>query len=210
MLKSYINDNNNASFKPYNADNIFIVSKDNKDKLSLQKGKLIIIDRAELILDEQMVEIINADRGYNRYLIFLRKPMGIELSPNYFGTLCKKDGELQLEYELSLIHIFQAIRIECNQELEVLKKALDELIDLLNPGGRFCIITFHSLEDRIVKNAFRRNENPCTCPPEFPVCVCGKVSKGKVITRKPILPSVEELEVNSRSKSAKLRVFEKK
>ena len=99
MLKSYINDNNNASFKPYNADNIFIVSKDNKDKLSLQKGKLIIIDRAELILDEQMVEIINADRGYNRYLIFLRKPMGIELSPNYFGTLCKKDGELQLEYE---------------------------------------------------------------------------------------------------------------
>ena len=85
---------------------------------------------------------------------------------------------------------FQAIRIECNQELEVLKKALDELIDLLNPGGRFCIITFHSLEDRIVKNAFRRNENPCTCPPEFPVCVCGKVSKGKVITRKPILPSV--------------------
>ena len=93
---------------------------------------------------------------------------------------------------------------------EVLKKALDELIDLLNPGGRFCIITFHSLEDRIVKNAFRRNENPCTCPPEFPVCVCGKVSKGKVITRKPILPSVEELEVNSRSKSAKLRVFEKK
>ena len=105
---------------------------------------------------------------------------------------------------------FQAIRIECNQELEVLKKALDELIDLLNPGGRFCIITFHSLEDRIVKNAFRRNENPCTCPPEFPVCVCGKVSKGKVITRKPILPSVEELEVNSRSKSAKLRIFEKK
>ena len=91
MLKSYINDNNNASFKPYNADNIFIVSKDNKDKLSLQKGKLIIIDRAELILDEQMVEIINADRGDNRYLIFLRKPMGIELSPNYFGTLCKKN-----------------------------------------------------------------------------------------------------------------------
>ena len=105
---------------------------------------------------------------------------------------------------------FQAIRIECNQELEVLKKALDELIDLLHPGGRFCIITFHSLEDRIVKNAFRRNENPCTCPPEFPVCVCGKVSKGKVITRKPILPGAEELEANSRSKSAKLRVFEKK
>ena len=104
---------------------------------------------------------------------------------------------------------FQAIRIECNQELEVLKKALDELIDLLNPGGRFCIITFHSLEDRIVKTIFRRNENPCTCPPNFPVCVCGKVSKGRVITRKPILPSEEELEWNSRSQSAKLRVFER-
>lgn len=104
---------------------------------------------------------------------------------------------------------FQAIRIECNRELEVLRNSLDDFIDLLNPGGRLCIITFHSLEDRIVKTAFKKNENPCTCPPEFPVCVCGKVSKGKVITRKPILPGKEELEKNSRSKSAKLRVFEK-
>lgn len=105
---------------------------------------------------------------------------------------------------------FQAIRIECNRELEVLKNSLDEFIDLLNPGGRLCIITFHSLEDRIVKSAFRKNENPCTCPPDFPVCVCGKTSKGKVITRKPILPSEEEMEHNPRSKSAKLRVFERK
>ena len=104
---------------------------------------------------------------------------------------------------------FQAIRIECNRELEVLKNALDDLIEILNPGGRLCIITFHSLEDRIVKTAFRNKENPCTCPPEFPVCVCGKVSQGHVVTKKPILPSKEELEVNSRSKSAKLRVFEK-
>ncbi len=104
---------------------------------------------------------------------------------------------------------FQAIRIECNRELEVLKNALDDLIDLLNPGGRLCIITFHSLEDRIVKTAFKNKENPCTCPPEFPVCVCGKKSCGRVITRKPILPTKEELEANSRSKSAKLRVFEK-
>lgn len=104
---------------------------------------------------------------------------------------------------------FQAIRIECNKELEVLKDSLDEMIDMLSPGGRFCIITFHSLEDRIVKAAFRRNENPCICPPEFPVCTCGKKSKGKVISRKPILPSAEELEENSRSKSAKLRVFER-
>ena len=104
---------------------------------------------------------------------------------------------------------FQAIRIECNKELEVLKDSLDEMIDMLSPGGRFCIITFHSLEDRIVKAAFRRNENPCICPPEFPICTCGKKSKGKVISRKPILPSAKELEENSRSKSAKLRVFER-
>lgn len=104
---------------------------------------------------------------------------------------------------------FQAIRIELNKELEVLQDNLDDMIDLLNPGGRICIITFHSLEDRIVKTNFKRNENPCTCPSDFPVCVCGKKSKGKVVTRKPILPSVEELEVNSRSKSAKLRVFER-
>ena len=104
---------------------------------------------------------------------------------------------------------FQAIRIECNKELEVLKDSLEELIELLNPGGRLCVITFHSLEDRIVKTAFKNAANPCTCPPNFPVCVCGKVSKGKVITGKPILPGEEELKENSRSKSAKLRIFEK-
>lgn len=104
---------------------------------------------------------------------------------------------------------FQAIRIECNKELEVLKDSLEELIELLNPGGRLCVITFHSLEDRIVKTAFKNAANPCTCPPNFPVCVCGKVSKGKVITGKPILPGGEELKENSRSKSAKLRIFEK-
>lgn len=104
---------------------------------------------------------------------------------------------------------FQALRIELNHELDVLRDSLDGMIDFLNDGGRICIITFHSLEDRIVKTIFRRNENPCTCPPNFPVCVCGKVSKGRVITRKPILPSEEELEWNSRSQSAKLRVFER-
>lgn len=104
---------------------------------------------------------------------------------------------------------FQAIRIECNHELEVLRDALDDMVDLLNDGGRICIITFHSLEDRMVKTQFRKAENPCTCPPDFPVCICGNVSKGKVITRKPILPSEEELEHNSRSKSAKLRVFQR-
>ena len=104
---------------------------------------------------------------------------------------------------------FQAIRIEVNNELNILRQTLDKMIDHLNPGGRICVITFHSLEDRIVKLNFRNNENPCTCPPDFPVCVCGKKSKGKVITRKPIVPSDEEVENNKRSKSSKLRIFER-
>ncbi len=104
---------------------------------------------------------------------------------------------------------FQAIRIECNRELEVLSSSLDGMIDLLKPGGRICVITFHSLEDRIVKNCFKKNENPCTCPPEFPVCVCGKKPKGFVVTRRPIVAGQGELELNKRAASAKLRVFER-
>ena len=103
---------------------------------------------------------------------------------------------------------FQAIRIEVNGELEVLQRAIDDVAARLAVGGRLCIITFHSLEDRIVKEAFRKQENPCICPPQFPVCVCGKKPLGRVITRKPILPSKEELEENPRSRSAKLRVLE--
>lgn len=105
---------------------------------------------------------------------------------------------------------FQAIRIELNEELNVLKNSLDEMIEMLNPQGRICIITFHSLEDRIVKEIFRKNENPCTCPSDFPICVCGKVSKGRVVTRKPIIPIEQEQEENPRSKSAKLRIFERR
>lgn len=104
---------------------------------------------------------------------------------------------------------FQAIRIELNKELKVLTDSLESMIDMLAPEGRLCIITFHSLEDRIVKNVFKTSENPCTCPSDFPMCVCGKSSLGKVITRKPILPTDEEMDENPRSKSAKLRIFEK-
>lgn len=104
---------------------------------------------------------------------------------------------------------FQAIRIEVNEELDVLTDSIDRMIELLNPGGRLCIITFHSLEDRIVKNAFRRNQEPCTCPRDFPVCVCGKVSMGHVLTKRPVIPSEEECSRNKRATSAKLRVFEK-
>ena len=104
---------------------------------------------------------------------------------------------------------FQAIRIEVNRELEVLEDSLDDMVDLLGDGGRICVITFLSLEDRIVKEKFRQNEHPCTCPKEFPVCVCGKRPKGRVVTRKPIVPTEQELEENRRAKSAKLRVFER-
>ena len=104
---------------------------------------------------------------------------------------------------------YQAIRNALNRELDVLRDSLDDMIKILNPGGRICIITFHSLEDRIVKLAFRKNENPCICPPSFPVCTCGRKPLGRVITRKPILPGEKELAENSRSKSAKLRIFER-
>lgn len=104
---------------------------------------------------------------------------------------------------------FQAIRIELNRELEVLRDSLDDMIDLLDDKGRISIITFHSLEDRIVKTSFKTNQDPCICPSNFPVCVCNRKSKGKVITRKPVLPSEKEIEENPRAKSAKLRVFER-
>lgn len=104
---------------------------------------------------------------------------------------------------------FQALRIEVNDELGILQQAIEDIIDVLAPGGVISIITFHSLEDRIVKNTFRTAEHPCTCPPEFPQCICGKKSKGKVLTRKPILPSEREVELNPRARSAKLRAFQK-
>ena len=103
---------------------------------------------------------------------------------------------------------FQALRIEVNRELEVLEKSVDRMIGRLKPGGRISIITFHSLEDRIVKNRFRENENPCICPPDFPVCMCGRKSKGKIVTRRPVVPTAEEIEENKRCRSAKLRTFE--
>lgn len=104
---------------------------------------------------------------------------------------------------------FQAIRIEVNREIEILEKAINDCLDVLNPEGRLCVITFHSLEDRIVKNVFKYRQNPCTCPPSFPVCVCGKKPDVEVITKKPIVPSQEELELNPRSRSAKLRIAKK-
>lgn len=122
-------------------------------------------------------------------------------------------GAIPMKYRKMTGHpakkTFQAIRIALNRELEVLENTLHTMIKALNAGGRICVITFHSLEDRIVKNIFRECENPCICPPSFPICVCNRKPEGHVVTKKPILPGLEELEVNPRSKSAKLRIFEK-
>ena len=130
----------------------------------------------------------------------------LELAEIVRGAIPKK---IQVTGGHPAMRTFQALRIELNGELKVLEESIDSMIGLLKPGGRLCIITFHSLEDRIVKNGFRRNESPCICPPEFPVCVCGKKSRGRVITKKPVLPSEEEKEMNPRSRSAKLRIFER-
>lgn len=149
-------------------------------------------------------------RNIAKHIVIEREKRSIETTGQLTEII---RGAIPMKFQKKSGHpakrTFQAIRIELNRELDVLKNSLDEMIDLLNPGGRLCIITFHSLEDRIVKSAFKKNEDPCTCPKDFPVCVCGKVSKGSILTRKPILPGPEEMEENSRSKSAKLRIFER-
>ncbi|MGF7009497.1 16S rRNA (cytosine1402-N4)-methyltransferase [Lachnospiraceae bacterium PF1-22] len=168
----------------YSEMDLYRVIRDyGEDKFAKNIAKHIVVERSQRSIDTtgQLVEIIKQ-----------AIPMKVRKKA---GHPAKKT--------------FQALRIELNRELEVLRDSLDSMIEILNPQGRICIITFHSLEDRIVKNIFRTAENPCICPPEFPVCVCGRASKGKVITRKPILPSAEEMEENSRSKSAKLRIFER-
>ena len=173
----------------------------------------------DIVNDYSEMELYRVIRDYGedkfakniaKHIVTARSKAPIETTGQLSGIIRQS---IPMKYQKMSGHpakrTFQAIRIELNRELDVLKDSLDDMIDLLNPGGRLCIITFHSLEDRIVKSAFRKNEHPCTCPPDFPVCVCGKVSKGKVITRKPILPTKEEQEYNSRSKSAKLRIFER-
>ncbi len=166
----------------YSQKDLYLMIKDyGEDKFAKNIAKHIVLYRQDKEI-ETTEELTNIIRG--------AIPMKIQKNT---GHPAKKT--------------FQAIRIELNRELEVLNDTLNDMVDSLNQDGRICIITFHSLEDRIVKTIFRKNENPCTCPPNFPVCVCGKVSKGKMISKKPILPSDEEMEMNSRSKSAKLRVF---
>ena len=173
----------------------------------------------DIVNDYEEMELYRVIRDYGedkfakniaKHIVAARKVKPIETTGELTEII---RASIPMKYQKKSGHpakrTFQAIRIELNRELEVLKDSLDDMIDLLNPGGRLCIITFHSLEDRIVKSAFRKNENPCTCPSDFPVCVCGKVSKGSILTRKPIITSEEEMEENSRAKSAKLRIFER-
>lgn len=206
-----------SSFQLDNAERGFSYKYDTK--LDMRMDTRQSLSAREIINDYSETDLYHMIKDYGeeqfakniaKHIVMARKEKPVETT----GQLCEIikaaiPAKMRATGGHPAKRTFQAVRIACNRELEVLKDSLDQLIDLLNPGGRICIITFHSLEDRIVKSAFRKNENPCTCPPDFPVCVCGQVSKGKVITRKPILPSEEEVKANQRAKSAKLRVFSK-
>ena len=175
------------------------------DELGIDKVDGILLD-----IGVSSYQLDTASRGFTYNVVAARKEKPIETTFE-LNEIIKASipAKVRATGGHPSKRTYQAIRIELNRELDVLENSIDMMIDRLNPQGRLCIITFHSLEDRIVKARFRNNENPCTCPPDFPVCVCGKKSKGKVITRKPIVPGDEELNENQRSKSSKLRVFER-
>ena len=207
-----------SSFQLDEADRGFTYRVD-EAPLDMRMDKSMEMTAADIVNTYSEADLLRVLYGYGeerfakqivRNIIKIRETKPIrtagDLNEIIAASIPKKN---QIGQGLPSKRTFQALRIELNRELTVLEDHIDDMIDLLNPGGRLCIITFHSLEDRITKVAFKRNEDPCTCPKDFPVCVCGKKSKGRVITRKPILPSEEELKINSRSKSAKLRVFER-
>ena len=187
--------------------------------LDMRMDKRQRLTARDIVNDYSEAELFRIIRDYGedrfakniaKHIVQARKEKPIETTGELNAII---RGAIPMKVQVTGGHpskrTYQAIRIELNHELDVLRDTLDTMIDLLNDGGRICIITFHSLEDRIVKSNFKKNENPCTCPSNFPVCVCGKKSKGRVVTRKPVLPSEKELEENSRSKSAKLRIFER-
>jgi 16S rRNA (cytosine1402-N4)-methyltransferase len=165
--------------------------------------------------EEQLADIfylygeLKDSRRLAKMIAKYRQNQRLETTQNLMDALGVQSTATNGQWKKDMAKAFQALRIEVNHEMDALREMLNGATNLLKEGGRLSVITYHSLEDRIVKNNFRTNENPCTCPSDFPVCVCGQKSKGKVITRKPILPSDKELEENSRSKSAKLRVFER-
>lgn len=207
-----------SSYQLDNPERGFSYRYDNKLDMRMNQDNELTAEYVVNEYDEMDLYHIIKDYGEDKFakniakhIVSYRKTKRIETT---FELVDIIKAAIPRKFQISSGHpakrTFQAIRIEINNELGILNQAIDDFIDVLKPGGRLCIITFHSLEDRIVKEAFRRNMDPCTCPKDFPVCVCGKVSKGKVITRKPILPTDNEMENNPRSKSAKLRVFEKK
>ena len=206
-VSSYQLDNTERGFS-YNADAPLDMRMDDRQKLT---AKDIVNE-----YDEQTLYRIIRDYGEDKFAKNIAKHIVAARSEKEINSTAELveiiSGAIPKKLQKNgnpAKKTFQAIRIELNHELDVLKESIDGMIDSLNIGGRLCIITFHSLEDRIVKQKFKVNENPCTCPPNFPVCVCGKVSKGRVVTRKPIVPSDEEVAENKRSKSSKLRIFEK-
>ncbi len=182
-----------------------------------RSGGMTAADVVNTYAEEQLFHVIK-DYGEERFagriarnIVRARQEKPIETTGELVGIVkASIPAKLREKTGHPAKRTFQAIRIEVNAELTVLERSLDGMIDFLSDGGRICVITFHSLEDRIVKNIFRRNEHPCTCPPEFPVCVCGKKPKGIVVTRKPVLPTEEEIQRNLRAHSAKLRVFERR
>lgn len=206
-----------SSWQLDNADRGFTYRED--APLDMRMDRRMDKTAADIVNDYSEMELYRLIRDYGedrfakniaKHIVLARKEQPImttgQLSEIVSASIPKK---IRMTGGHPAKRTFQAIRIELNQELSVLKDHLSEMIDLLDDGGRLCVITFHSLEDRIVKNIMRTAENPCICPPDFPVCTCGRKSKGKVITRKPILPDKREITENSRSKSAKLRVFER-
>jgi len=208
-VSSYQLDTADRGFS-YKADAVLDMRMDNRKTLTAKD----IVNTYSIDELERIIRDYGEDkfaRNIAKHIVLAREEKEIETTGELVSII---KASIPMKIQKTMGHpakqTFQAIRIELNEELTVLSETLETMIDLLNPGGRLCVITFHSLEDRIVKNIFKRAEDPCTCPKNFPKCICGKVSKGKVITRKPILPTDQEMEANSRSKSAKLRVFEKK
>ena len=181
-----------------------------------QRGSLTAADIVNTYSESELYRIIRDygeekfARNIARHIVKNRQEKPYETTAELTGTILSAiPAKARAMGGHPAKRTFQAIRIELNHELDVLNRSIDTMIGLLKPGGRLCIITFHSLEDRIVKNRFRENENPCICPPEFPVCVCGRKSRGTVVTKKPIVPTDKEIEENKRAKSSKLRVFER-
>ena len=187
--------------------------------LDMRMDKSLEITAQDIVNDYSEQELYRVIKNYGedifakniaKHIVIARKEKRIETGFELVEIIKRA---IPKKFQITSGHpakrTFQAIRIELNKELEVLENSLETMIDLLKPNGRLLVISFHSLEDRIVKNIFKRCENPCTCPKNFPVCICGNKSKGKVLMRKPILPSEEELEANPRAKSAKLRIFVK-